>query len=1768
MQKRKTISEKLFQFFQNIAAKEVALFANCQNPIFFKPFMAAQGIFVLLLSFLLANLFIVTPHKYSPNLAIKSAITKQVSVAVVGGSPVEWTALVKTSDVKTGENGQYFIKLPKFAKNIKVSKISAEQAKNILQAPPINQLAKKTFFDKLLYLFADLGTAVDDTVQTVAPAPDATAVDLSAQAPDQPASTPGASATDVASPSDQTGINFPDTSTTDTINADNVVKVDYQTPAPQIIEQTTNTGKQVTVSDPAETPDQQPVTDVLAFTTIPKIYKVGEESKIHIKWKNNNNQEVTFTAKDTDGDNYLDYVEWTVPHLSDQVFDIIFTSKAFQLDSNQNIEADIYDQVKAKDNTWISITDGQYIRATFNQVLDNTKDNTVYAKPTDSTQLATIEVYPVYTDQNGNQTEGPIVATFPTIDHEDTYRVLLTNLQTPTDVFDLKVQGNVDVDLVVDPTNQPPNAPVLQQPADGSFVSTAGLIALWSDPNVSDTGQTNYRVAISAANCLAGTVVASGYRVAVLTNPEATEWTAPSNLEDRTYYWCAQNQDNSLATSAWTSMGSFILDNTPPTVYAGADKSEGGSFSTSDATASDSGSGIAFYSWSEISGPGTISFDSRDLLLTNITADTDGTYVIDLYVEDNVGNGTDSQFTLNWAATAPTTSDDYTHDGVWVNSAQTITLTPNCGAVGCLWTNYCLTADCDPATGTPYTSPVTISTDGLTHFRYASKANAGNVQTTQEKGVKIDTANPTADVVLTPLSYSGNWTNQPVGVAISCTDSDSGCENVYTCISSSSCDPKADLASSPTKNLTFNSPSDKTLYWAAKDNVGNWSDVGFLPIKINAQGPSIVTTPSYAGDWINQAVSVSIACPGGGGCANVYACTGNSCDPKNDPSPSATQNFTFSSNTNTTLYWIVQDGSGNWTSSGSLPIKIDLNSPTSTGNSHLYSVNGWISTDATINLSTSDPTQCSDTGGSGCHLVYFCWVAAGSSCNPTTDPNPGASITRSYSTAAGTTTAVTAEWKYRDNAGNWSQLYSQTIGIDKTAPTNSIASVNVVSNSEIDVNATTSTDGSGSGLPSKPYQFKVDSTELGWQSTTSIQSTGLSPNTQHSFSMETRDLVGNTSGYSSIVQKYTLANPPTGLALSATQTQVSASWLANSNSDGTQYYIEDANTPVNNSSWTTVNSWAFLGLTCNTTYNFHVKAENGDRVATDYSGTATIQTSACPIALAGTGGGNSNLNSAGGLVLLINGGMLTTISPNVNLTLRGPASAVKMMISEDLNFRDAFQQPYKTNQSFTLSDGNGQKTIYVKFLDTTGQASQVVSQSIKLKASTSIPDRIDTLTQNAQDTYQNTLNGIAGQIKSIQDLLNATPSVGEKIEYPPIENSVPKQPQLAFQSPWAQVLAEPISNFANNPLPREFSDMVVKFPQLDQTLKTLGINGVSDIPKIKSAQLILPTLTETTIPRANLTNVSQNNTPLTDLTPQEKQNIPSEVIFARSGEGLLDLNTVLTIDQNNQLQQRMNAISGQNLELVVKPKATPDSIIGYVVYKSKLNQTARDNSAKIKDPYMAALSLAIADLDSQNAPQQNIVLNEFQYTDPNDDGIYTADIQAPLIGGNYQISTVINYKEKSLAPITLNMVTVVDPEGYVFANTAAGEVRISGAVVSLYWLNPTTQKYELWPAKNYRQENPQITDTTGIYSFLVPPGKYYISISSNLYSSYKSASFNVDNRNSVNVNIGLTRKFFWSDLVSWQSIAILLLLILIGSTLFKNKLIKLPSLWQPQKSPQ
>ena len=91
-------------------------------------------------------------------------------------------------------------------------------------------------------------------------------------------------------------------------------------------------------------------------------------------------------------------------------------------------------------------------------------------------------------------------------------------------------------------------------------------------------------------------------------------------------------------------------------------------------------------------------------------------------------------------------------------------------------------------------------------------------------------------------------------------------------------------------------------------------------------------------------------------------------------------------------------------------------------------------------------------------------------------------------------------------------------------------------------------------------------------------------------------------------------------------------------------------------------------------------------------------------------------NPQGGFKALINKGAETTDSRTITLTLFAGSDTKRMAISEDPEFTNAVQEPYQSSKEWTLSEGDGKKTIYVKFYTKWGQPSQVFSTSIILKS--------------------------------------------------------------------------------------------------------------------------------------------------------------------------------------------------------------------------------------------------------------------------------------------------------------------------------------------------------------------------------------------------------------------------------------------------------------------
>jgi hypothetical protein len=82
--------------------------------------------------------------------------------------------------------------------------------------------------------------------------------------------------------------------------------------------------------------------------------------------------------------------------------------------------------------------------------------------------------------------------------------------------------------------------------------------------------------------------------------------------------------------------------------------------------------------------------------------------------------------------------------------------------------------------------------------------------------------------------------------------------------------------------------------------------------------------------------------------------------------------------------------------------------------------------------------------------------------------------------------------------------------------------------------------------------------------------------------------------------------------------------------------------------------------------------------------------------------------------VVINSNAVCTNSTSVTLTLTSSATNGQMMISNSSSFTGASWQAFSATKAWTLATGNGTKTVYVKFKDTAGNISTVVTDTILL----------------------------------------------------------------------------------------------------------------------------------------------------------------------------------------------------------------------------------------------------------------------------------------------------------------------------------------------------------------------------------------------------------------------------------------------------------------------
>jgi DNA-directed RNA polymerase specialized sigma24 family protein len=263
-------------------------------------------------------------------------------------------------------------------------------------------------------------------------------------------------------------------------------EITYETPAPSINEEQLPRGKKITISSPNSIHYE----NVLAFTNLPESFNLKNPSRVKIHWIEQDTYLSPSSVQDKDSNGIYDYIEWLVPSLSNQTFEIIVITKAEHLDSNRQFISDIYDQVYRLDNIWSeTIPNQDYVRVTFETNLTSSRDITIFPRKIQGNPR--VEVY-----EKDSSTK---IAEFSSLADNQYNKVLLINLQNSQDTFDLKIQGgNIEFDHIIDPVQL--NAyynfsNTTEKTAYGRTSITSGqppsFANAWGGSNMSSTCYTN-----------------------------------------------------------------------------------------------------------------------------------------------------------------------------------------------------------------------------------------------------------------------------------------------------------------------------------------------------------------------------------------------------------------------------------------------------------------------------------------------------------------------------------------------------------------------------------------------------------------------------------------------------------------------------------------------------------------------------------------------------------------------------------------------------------------------------------------------------------------------------------------------------------------------------------------------------------------------------------------------------------------------------------------------------------------------------------------------------------------------------------------------------------------------------------------------------------------------------------------------------------------------------------------------------------------------------
>lgn len=331
-----------------------------------------------------------------------------------------------------------------------------------------------------------------------------------------------------------------------------------------------------------------------------------------------------------------------------------------------------------------------------------------------------------------------------------------------------------------------------------------------------------------------------------------------------------------------------------------------------------------------------------------------------------------------------------------------------------------------------------------------------------------------------------------------------------------------------------------------------------------------------------------------------------------------------------------------------------------------------------------------------------------------------------------------------------------------------------------------------------------------------------------------------------------------------------------------------------------------------------------------------------------------------------------------------------------------------------------------------------------------------------------------------------------------------------------------------------------KYPvvKMESIIKTPEIIASSVQKEIKQelARIVTKTIKEDVSDKIKLAGFVEPKETIEDIlvkvsTPEIiKPHLVSGAVSVRAG-GKVISKYVNALDVEKDI---IKTTTGNSVQFMVRMDEPIRSIKGLVVFKSRkpveFSQKSSFKSFLTSFFTIEPTSAKLADEDVEGGFE----VSEFDYNDLHNDGTYSAKVLAPIVVGEYDLVTKVNFEDTTIPEKEIRFAVSVNQQGFVYFTDDDKEIPVTPATVSLFWMNPTTNQYELWSGEERLQSNPQVTDYKGIYSFFPPAGSYYLEVESPYYKKYRSKNFTINEGDGVYEKVELKRSYWWFRVLMMQ----------------------------------